>query len=380
MKNDLPTSRTREKTTAVTLVMPSASKTGGAEEAFCQLIKSEAASSLKLQVIFLENGPLIDWTKARVDKVCFIRCGRARNILRWWKASGEIVSLASSFNSRLILGWMAKGHVYGGLAGWRIGIPTAWFQMGIPENSILERAARLIPTCKVIACSNFIADLQRKVQANVDVVGVPLGVDVERFHPMSKVSMEEARESIGIPLNCPVIGIVGRLQTWKGMHVLIQAMPSVLEKYPTALCLIVGGPYPAEPYYLDQLRLLVKKLGIEKSVVFAGPQEDTPRWIRSMDIFVHASDREPFGIVILEALYLGKTVIATVPGGPSEIISDGFNGYHVPFGNSMILSESIVSILETSAFITQDVAHATALKFSSESFAQKTIKLIVELT
>jgi glycosyltransferase involved in cell wall biosynthesis len=364
---------------AVTLIMPSASKTGGAEEAFCQLVDSEAAGALKLQVIFLENGPLIDWTRPRVSEVGFIRCGRTRNVLKWWKSSGEILSLARDFNSKLILGWMTKGHVYGGLAGWRAGIPSAWFQMGIPENNILDRASRLIPTKKVLACSDFVAHLQRKAQTNADVVGVHLGVDVKRFQPMLEISAEEARVSVGLPLDCPVIGIVGRLQSWKGMHVLIQAMPAVLEKFPTAICIIVGGQYPAEPDYPERLRFLVKQLGIEKSVRMVGPKTDTPLWIRAMDIFVHASEREPFGIVVLEALYLGKTVIATVPGGPSEVISDGLNGYHVHYGDPLMLSKVILRILDMSAYIPSSTAHETAVRFSSEAFAEKTVKLLIDL-
>jgi glycosyltransferase involved in cell wall biosynthesis len=368
-----------DATRTVTLVMPSASKTGGAEEAFCQLIKSEAAEALKLQVIFLEDGALVDWTRSHVDDVSVIRCGRTRNVLKWWKSSNEIASRAKKFNSKLILGWMTKGHVYGGLAAVRAGIPSAWYQMGIPERSILDRASRLIPTKKVITCSDFVAELQRKVQSNVDVTGVHLGVDVERFRPMLEVSMCEARVSLGVPLQCPVIGIVGRLQTWKGMHVLIEAMPAVLEKCPNALCVIVGGQYPAEPDYPEKLACLIKRLGIDRSVLMVGAQEDTPRWIRSMDIFVHASEREPFGIVVLEALYLGKTVIATVPGGPSEIISDGLNGYHVPYGDPLMLSKAILKIFDTSAYIPSCVAHETAIKFTSELFAAKTVRLIIEL-
>lgn len=352
----------------VTLVMPSASPTGGAEEAFLQLLKSEAAEEVRWQVIFLEEGPLIQYVRPYCTEAHVVRCTRTRNLWRWWKAAGEIASLAKQIGSELIFGWMTKGHVYGGLAGWRAGLPTAWFQHGIPNTGMLDRIAIRIPTQAIFACSSFVADLQRKQQPGKKVFCVYPGVDLARFNPSVLPETAATREQLGLPANSHIIGIVGRLQRWKGMHILLDAMANVCREYNNARCLVVGGIHASEPDYLGVLQRQANELGIADQVIFAGPQSNVPLWIHSMDIFVHASDCEPLGIVVLEAMALGKPTIASVPGGPAEIISDGKNGIVVPSNDCGQLTNAIRRFLSDKSFAKQcgQAAKIRASSFTSE--------------
>lgn len=366
-KSDLTASR------RVTLVMPSASPTGGAEEAFWQLVKSNAARDISWQAIFLEKGPLVEQVKPYVNQSLVVECGRTRELGKWWKATSEIKRHALSFNSHLILGWMTKGHVYGGLAAWRGGIPAAWFQMGLPENGFLDQVSRIIPARAVFACSEFVADEQRAKQPKANVIPIPLGVDLSRFD-LSKLPMPtDARRQLGLPLTGPLIGIVGRLQRWKGMHTVIAAMPSVLEKHPDAHCLIVGGPYPAEPGYETELRAQAEELGITDRVIFAGAQQNVPLWMQAMDVFVHASHREPFGIVVVEAMSLGKPVIACVPGGPEQIINDAKYGWTCGFEDHASVAKSVVEIMDGRTQKEADQIIARSKEFSQDCYSKNLI-------
>jgi glycosyltransferase involved in cell wall biosynthesis len=359
-----------------TLVMPSASRTGGAEESFCQLLKSDAAQQVLWQVIFLEEGPLVRWASERGNVVRVVASGRTRQLWQWWRASGEIKRHAKEFSSDLIFGWMTKGQVYGGLAAWRSGIDAAWFQMGLPEHGMLDRASRLLPAKAILACSKYVAELQRQSQPLANVISVPLGVDVSRFSDAYALDVRQARTMLNLPTDRPIVGIVGRLQRWKGMHVLIDAMSRVVTQVPDALCLIVGGVYPAEPEYPSYLCDQIERLGLEGHVLMVGAQDNVPLWMKAMDIFVHASDREPFGIVVVEGLYLGKTVIATTPGGPEEIIQNGINGFFAGFGDSESLATRVVSILSTHGFINPKIAHESSLKYGDEAFSERVISAI----
>lgn len=362
----------------VSLVMPSASPTGGAEEAFLQLLNSHAAKEVAWQAIFLEEGLLVDVVREHVDESFVVPCGRTRELHRWWRAASEIGRHAERFAASLIFGWMTKGHVYGGLAGWRKKIPTGWFQMGLPEDDLLGRMSRWLPARVVFACSEFVAREQSARQPRANVVPVPLGVDLSRFDLDSLPSPQEAREQLGLPLDGPLVGIVGRLQRWKGMHTLIAAMPAVLEAAPDAHCLIVGGEYPAEPEYPAQLRTLAKSLYVEDRVIFAGPRSDVPLWMQAMDIFVHASDREPFGIVVVEALALGKPVIACTPGGPQEILAGVPGCATVGFEDDEAMAAAIrnsLSQLEQSAEASAERC-LVATSRSGETYASHAINAI----
>lgn len=356
----------------ISLVMPSASPTGGAEEAFLQLLRSEAAKPLSCQAVFLEEGPLVDAVRPFTEESLVVQCGRTRQVHRWWRAAGEIATHAKRFDSDLVFGWMTKGHVYGGLAAWRAGLPAGWFQMGLPEKDLLGRMSRCLPARTVLACSDFVAEEQRAAQPSANVVSVPLGVDVSRFDPEKLPTPREARSQLGLPTEGPLIGIVGRLQRWKGMHTLIGAMPAVLEHHPDAHCVIVGGPYPAEPDYPDQLRRQVQELGIADKVTFAGAQQNVPLWMQAMDVFVHASEREPFGIVIVEALALGKPVIACKPGGPEQILDSAMSCNLVPYGAAQSLADALLPVLSDGPACLPDRV-SLAKSFSAERYAERCV-------
>ncbi len=183
--------------------MPSASPAGGAEEAFLQLLNSRAAKPHQWQVLFLESGPLVSLVNGLIEAVHVIQCGRTREFVKWWKAAGETSRLSVQFQSDLILGWMTKGHVYGGLASWRSGIPCDWFQMGLPENGLLDRASAILPKRHIYACSEYVAGLQRQANPKASVHAVPLGVDMNRFDLSKLPSPIECRQKVGLPVDRP---------------------------------------------------------------------------------------------------------------------------------------------------------------------------------
>lgn len=364
-----------------TVVMPSAEPTGGAEEAFLQFIRSPASRSLALQVCFLERGSLERETERLGLPTQFIRAGRTREIGKWWRAAGDIAAAATRFgDGGGIIGWMTKGQVYGGLAAWRARLPATWFQMGLPESGLLDRTARLLPAKAVLACSEYVAELQRQAQPQVPVIAIPLGVDLTRFQAVRSIEPAEARQRLRLPVTGPIIGIVGRLQAWKGMHVLIDAMTEVLRNHPSAHCVIVGGPFAAEPEYARRLAEQVTRLKLESHVHLVGLQTDVPLWMQAMDVVVHASEKEPFGIVILEALLLGKAVIATSPGGPAEIIRDGQNGYLVKHGDSQTLAGKISDLLSGIERISKAEIEGLVEKYSDSAYAKRLVDALLTIS
>jgi glycosyltransferase involved in cell wall biosynthesis len=91
----------------------------------------------------------------------------------------------------------------------------------------------------------------------------------------------------------------------------------------------------------DAFRGRLRTLGIERRVNLLGSLPNPFSAISSADIFVSPSNWETFGIVIIEAMALGKPVVATATAGTLDIITDGEDGVIVPIGDVEALAEAI---------------------------------------
>jgi glycosyltransferase involved in cell wall biosynthesis len=120
--------------------------------------------------------------------------------------------------------------------------------------------------------------------------------------------------------------------------------------------------------------------GVTDAVTFAGFQQDVPRWMQAMDVIVHASDREPFGIVVVEAMSLGKPVIAGSEGGPAEIMIDGEHGLLTPFGDAAALARAITRFLGDAALAERCGAAAArrAKEYSAQAYAERLTDVVRE--
>jgi glycosyltransferase involved in cell wall biosynthesis len=185
------------------------------------------------------------------------------------------------------------------------------------------------------------------------------GLDLERFRPTR--DRDDVREELGIARDTPVIGVVGNIQEWKGQHVLLEAMVDIVRAVPNATALVVGGAHRSGRAYADGLRRFVTANGLTKNVVFTGARQDVPDVMNAMDVVVHTSVRgEPFGRVIIEAMSVGRPVVATRAGGVPEFVHDGVDGVLVAPGDANELATAIVRLLSDPAERNRLAAGATA--------------------
>jgi glycosyltransferase involved in cell wall biosynthesis len=329
----------------VVVVMPSAHLHGGAEEALIHLLRNrEAAKLSSVLMILLEEGELKKVFEGTATRVEVVDSGRLREPWKIVSAILKIRRLVKEHRADLVLGWMTKAHIYGGPAGLLAGVPAIYFQMGLPDNGAVDRLSRQVPAAGALACSEFAATLQQSF-VRYRVLGVPLAADVSRFSEATKQSPADTRRRLGLDPDRPLVGIVGRLQRWKGMHVYVEAMSSVLKEVSDCQGIIVGGKHHLEPDYADWLAERLQALGVSRQVRMVGVQRNVPEWMQAMDVVVHASEREPFGIVVVEAMALGKPVVATRPGGPEEIITHDSDGQLVTWNKPDELAEAILKYL-----------------------------------
>ncbi|PAX51725.1 glycosyltransferase family 4 protein [Brunnivagina elsteri] len=366
----------------VLINMPLAEQRGGGEMMLLDLIRQGRDLDVEWLVIFLEDGPMVEQVRALGVDARVVDSGRLREIHRFILSIIRIAAIARREKVDMIVNWMWITHILGGLSAFLTGKPAIWYQLEVPyDRSLLVRLSTLIPARAVVTLSK---DGQKAQSQIFPYRATPLvypGVELNRFNPANLPSQEEARQKLGLPNTGILVGIVGRLQRWKGMHVVVDAMPQVLQKYPDAHCVIVGGQHAFEPEYEDFLKDQIVALGLQEKVIMAGLQQNVPEWVQAMDIFIHASDREPFGIVIIEAMALGKAVIAGDAGGPTEIITNNVNGLLTPYGDSDALSHAILRYLDDSEFACHVgiAARERALEFSTRNYAKNFVEIINSL-
>ena len=357
----------------VLIVMPLADQRGGAELALLNLVRT--GGPIQWHVVFLEDGPMIQSVQSAGVRTSLIRAGRIRQPHRFIATIYGISRLVKQIKARAILAWMSKAHIYGGPAALIAGVPAIWFQHGLPHSgSAIERVATHIPAAGSLTCSQFVADAQKQMIPTMPVRVAHPGADLVRFSTESTGSVAECRRVTGLPDNCPLIGIFGRLQSWKGIHILLDAMPKVIARHPNAKAVVVGGEWYLEPDYEKKLHQQAESMQLKNHVIFAGHQQNVPQWMQACDVLVHAADHEPFGMTVIEAMSLGKPVIAGADGGPREVITDGVNGLLASFGDSEKIARSVIHYLDDPA---QAAAFGAAARRRAEEFSVERFTLDV---
>ena len=149
----------------------------------------------------------------------------------------------------------------------------------------------------------------------------------------------EARDGLRIDGSFPVLLSVGRLTPQKGQRYLVEAMPRVLARFPSAKLLIIG-----EGFLRNQLTELRDRLGLQAYVDFPGIREDIRTLLEVSDLFVFPSLFEGLGVALMEAAGAGKPVVASDVGPLPEVVSHGETGVLVPPRDPRALADAIIEL------------------------------------
>jgi glycosyltransferase involved in cell wall biosynthesis len=196
----------------------------------------------------------------------------------------------------------------------------------------------------VIAASRFIAELivARHGTDPGRIRIIPRGVDPTVFDPGAVLGDRGLRLLRSWRLADSVRSIVllpGRLTSWKGQGVLIEALARMAR--PDVCCVLVGSDQ-GRRHYAERLIRQAKACGIADRVRLVGECDDMPAALMLADVVVHASTRpEAFGRVVIEAQAMGRPVIASDLGGPMETVEHGVTGWRVAPGDAGALAGAI---------------------------------------
>jgi glycosyltransferase involved in cell wall biosynthesis len=345
--------------------MPLASARGGAEIALMRFLEGVPAGRRgTIFLCYLEDGPLVEWTRAQAYSAVVIPAARLRQPDRWAGCVLGIRRWLRGQQIEVVLSWMVKAHLYAGVAGRSLGIRTLWWQHGIPVRRGLDRAASWIPAHRILACSMAAAAAQRLITGGGTEV-CPVYPPVDLALAKQAAAGGPYRAQLGLPSRKLIVGMIARLESWKGVHVFLSAAAQLRRIRTDLFFVVVGGEHPFDPGYAASLQAQLRDEGLQEDVLLCGHQVNPLEWLHSMDIVVSASFGEPFGMVVIEAQALGKPVIATRSGGPAEIITDGVDGILLEAGNA---AELVATVLKLAGDATLRQRLGAAARLRAEAF------------
>jgi glycosyltransferase involved in cell wall biosynthesis len=324
----------------IIITVPWGERLGGAEAMLQGILEGNGGGEHELELVFLSAGRWPEELREAGFRVEVIPAGRLRQAHRW---AATVARLARLFRERqpdLILNWSAKTQLYGSPAALLAGMRqrVVWWQQMIPERSWLDGLATLLPAAAVGCYSQAAVRAQERLLPRRRTFSVAAGSPVP--------STDSLPADLELPVDVPIVGLVGRLQPWKGQDRLLRAQLILRTRGWRMHTLIVGGDsYGLSPDYAASLEALARELGISDSVTMTGEVLDADPYVQRMDVLVNASDPEPFGIVILEAMARGVAVVAVNSGGPAEFLEDGVTGVLARSGDPEALADAIEPLL-----------------------------------
>jgi glycosyltransferase involved in cell wall biosynthesis len=197
-------------------------------------------------------------------------------------------------------------------------------------------------TARAIAVSRSVAEAcraRRHLPLEGTVV-VPNAVHDRWLAPVPAARREHLRRVLGIPPDAPVVGSVTRFDPVKDLPLLLDTIPRLRSAPPPHLLLVGdGGGRPA-------LERRIRELGLSRRAHCVGFQAEAQPYVALMDVVVVCSLHEGFSTALLEAMAMGRPVVATDTGGMRELVRDGWNGLLVPPHDRDRLAEAVQRLID----------------------------------
>lgn len=207
-------------------------------------------------------------------------------------------------------------------------------------------------------------------------VTIPNGVAVDRPHPDVTARI---RAELGVEAKTPLVVHVGNIRPHKGHETLIAAVALLVRLVPEVVVVSIGGE--KRPGDLERVRNAAEKAGVADRLRFLGRRADARDFIAAADVVVNPADVEGLPVTLLEAMAMGRPVVATAVGGVPDIVIDGVTGRLVPPGDPERLARVVAEALGCPEARTWGEAAATLIadRYGLASMVRAYERLYAEL-
>lgn len=367
-ENTFLTVRDLDKERYDPVLVMGASSIGNSADPETTAVQANIAATIEHGVRLISLGHLVRDLRPVSDLIAFfsllriIRSERPHIVHTHTSKAGILGRWAAFFCRVPLIVHTPHGHVFWGYFDpWK----TRLF-------ILLERWTARITTAIVTLTPQEREDhLRFRIAPEEKFTVIHSGVDLRRF--LADRSLPAGTETeLGISPEATVVGTVGRLTAVKGQEVLIRAVSEPIRRGERLFLVLLG-----EGELRRELEQLTLRMGIEKNVRFLGWRPDVARIMTACDIVCLPSHNEGMGKVLVEAMALGKPIIASDIGGIRDMVHSGENGFLVPVGDVHAWAEAIARLCRDPERRRSmgDVGRQMAPRYSSEEM----IKMIDQL-
>ena len=337
---------------------------GGGESHLLSLVENLDKEIFEPIVLSFTDGPMIDRLKGMHIPVHIIHTLKPFDFTKWKQVKQllqqEKIELVHAHGTR------ANSNVL--WAARSLGIPVIYTVHGWsfhPDQKPLVRNIRILGEKYLTSKTKLNISVSRSNQQSgkdyihsFQSIVINNGIDLRKFNP--GLHFKNLRAELKIPADKILVLFIARFTSHKQPLALIEAFAKAQQQNPELFLLMVGDGDQKE-----EAKELISKLNMQDHIRLESFRQDVPDVLNAADIFVLLSLWEGLPIGLLEALAMGKAVIATNVDGTSEIIEDGKNGVLVDTSN-------LVSNL------TKELVELSKDKFRRESFSKEAIATITE--
>lgn len=206
------------------------------------------------------------------------------------------------------------------------------------------------------------------------------GVDSNRFNP--KVDNRYLYEEWNVPQDAIKVGMIGRINAWKGQGDFLEATKDLLAKYPNLYLFIIGSAFAGEEWRVAELKQKIAAIKNHDRIIFSEFRTDTPAIHSFYDILIMPSTNpDPLPTVVLEAMSSGTPVIGYKHGGVTEMTVDGQTGLLAEVNNPKALEAKIDQMLTDKSYVQfgQNARKRILEHFSEDSFINNFSRIYTQI-
>ena len=167
-----------------------------------------------------------------------------------------------------------------------------------------------------------------------------VGVELDKFKAVDADEKARLRAEYGYDGDTFIMIYPADLSVRKNQPMLFDALQKIAEKNKNVKLLL-----PGQPIRLEEYKKMISERGIADNVEFLGYRRDINNLVGLSDLSVASSFQEGLPINIIEAMAMGNAIVATDVRGNNDAVEDGVNGYLVPVGDSDLMAEKILELM-----------------------------------